>query len=131
MAYHRNRAKVRGASGNVQKRVPEEQAWQMLRSGNYIQVTTDEELAQGHPLEIERIGRKRPDPSKARTITAGESKANAAAVRGKFTNDARIKVRNWSKIYRRENLRAVTVIAGRIFIPDPKAAQERASALAR
>jgi hypothetical protein len=53
--------------------------------------------------------------------------SNAAAVLGKFTNDARIKVRRWAKLYDRDNLRAVTVVAGRIFTPDPKAARERAS----
>lgn len=106
------------------KSVQEEEAWEMLRTGTYIQITTDTELAQGHPLEIEAIGRKKADPSKARSITAGESRANAAAAVGKFTNDARLKVRNWAKVYDRDNLRAVTVTAGRIFIPDPKAARE-------
>lgn len=131
MAFHRNRGIVRNASGRVQKRVPEEEAWQMLRSGNYIQITTDDEIAQGHPLEIEAIGNQKKQPSKSRSISAGECRANAAAAVGKYMNAPRIKVRDWAKFYDRDNLRAVTVVAGQILTPDPKAASERAAALAR
>ncbi len=127
MARHCNRARVRSSIGIKLKSITESEAWDLIKNGHADRLTSNRELAQGKPLEILMKPRRQSCRVRA-SITCGDIISNAEARDERRCNPATVKVDMWPHQHDRF---AVTIHAGKVWIPNPRAAAERAAELAK
>jgi hypothetical protein len=126
---NRNQAKLESTNGEHLKRISISEAYSMADAGEAEILTSNRDIAQGKILRV-RLKQARRSHASLRShtsLTQGDCVANAEARDEDRTNRARIRVDRWPEVHDR---RAVTIHAGKVWIPDQKAGAKRASELA-
>jgi len=126
MARHPHRAELLSAHKTHIRYMTLCQAHRLIDAGEARKLTSNRELAAGKQMTI-ALKDNRGIQRVVATLTKGDMERNAeAAVAGKNCR-SREKVEVWTSVH---DTHAVTVTGGKVFIPDAKAAAERAQRLA-
>ncbi|HWR36389.1 MAG TPA: hypothetical protein VN622_11020 [Clostridia bacterium] len=124
MARHVHRAVVVSANGDRLKSISEREAYALVESGQATRLTTSRELAKGKRLVI-MMKIRRKSCRVVATLTKRDMVNNAEAHEENRRCFSRDKVESWPEIH---DTFAVTIVAGRVWIPSETAAAARAAA---
>lgn len=124
MARNLGRAELLSSSGTHLRYISSREAYSLIDTGDALKITSNRDLAKQKQLVI-KLKDHRGVIRVVASLTFGDMQQNAESVADRRGGRARNKVEAWPTVH---DTFAVTVVAGRgIFIPDPAAAEKRAT----